>query len=321
MTGRGANPRLGILLKIASVLGFTLMAACVKQSAESVPITEVCFFRAFFAMLTIIAFQMWRGEFPAALHTRNPWGHFWRGLLGLAAMSLNFAALAYLPLPDAIALGYAMPLFLTILAALLLGETVRGFRWAAVFIGLFGVMIILWPRLSFLRGGATDPAETFGAICALVGALVVALGSVVVSKLIVAERTSTVVFYFSAISSLGFLLTAPFGWRMPDGWTLTLLIMSGFLGGISQLLMTQSYRHADASAVAPFEYTSMLFGIVLGYFLFADVPTPTMLLGSSIVIAAGLFMIWREHTNASRRVRLVIWPWAMIGVEGHEHDG
>ncbi len=320
MRGRGANPRLGIVLKIGSVLGFTLMAACVKQSASVVPITEVCFFRAFFALLTIVAFQMWQGDFPAALQTRNPWGHCWRGLLGLTAMGLNFAALAYLPLPDAIALGYAMPLFLTILAALLLRETVRGFRWIAVFVGLFGVMIILWPRLTFLRGGATAPDETFGAICALVGAIVVALGSVVVSRLIVAERTSTVVFYFSAICSLGFLLTAPFGWRMPDGWTLALLMMSGFLGGVAQLLVTQSYRYADTSAVAPFEYTSMLFGILLGFFVFGDVPTPTMLLGSTIVIAAGLFMIWREHAHATVRLPASIWPWAMIGVEGHEHE-
>ncbi|CAN0282830.1 unnamed protein product, partial [Phaeothamnion confervicola] len=291
----GRNPGIGISLKIASVLGFTVMAACVKASAAAVPIGQVCFFRAFVALLTIIAVQAWRGEFPAALHTANPMGHLWRGLLGLAAMSLNFMAIAYLPLSDAVALGYAMPLFVTILAAVLLAEPIRAFRLCAVLIGLGGVLIVLWPRLAFLKGEASLPSETFGALCALVGAFVVALGSVVVTRLIKAERTTTVVFYFSAISSIGFLLTAPFGWQWPAPWTLLLLVLSGLLGGVSQLLVTQSYRYADTSAVAPFEYVSILFGIALGYFLFAELPTLTMLLGSAIVIGAGLFMILREH--------------------------
>lgn len=319
MRPRGANPRLGIILKIGSVLGFTVMAACVKASAATMPIGQVCFFRAFFALLTLLAFLAWRGELPAAMLTANPWGHFWRGLLGLSAMLFNFLALAYLPLPDAIAIGYAMPLFLTVFAALLLGEVVRSFRWTAVLIGLGGVLIILWPRLAFLKGEAGLPGETFGAICALVGAVVVALGSVVVSRLIVAERTSTVVFYFSLICSVGFLLTAPFGWRMPDAGTLALMVASGIFGGVSQLLVTESYRYADTSAVAPFEYTSMLFGIVLGLVLFGDVPTVTMLAGSAIVIASGLIVLWREHDLAIRRAPSATWPWAMIGAD--EHDG
>lgn len=314
----GANPRLGIALKIGSVLGFTVMAACVKAGAAVVPITEVCFFRAFFAVLTIVAFLAWRGELPLALYTSNPWGHFWRGLLGLTAMGLNFAAIAYLPLPDAIALGYAAPLFLTILAAVLLGETVRAFRWTAVLIGLGGVLIMLWPRLEFLKGPAGSSSEAFGAICALVGAMAVALGSVVVSRLVMAERSSTVVFYFSVICSIGFAFTAPFGWRMPDAWMMAILVLSGVLGGVSQLLVTQSYRYADTSAVAPFEYTSMLFGIALGYLLFGDLPTLTMLIGATIVIAAGLIVIWREHVLSIRRLPAETWPWAILGVEKHD---
>jgi drug/metabolite transporter (DMT)-like permease len=296
----GANPRLGILLKVASVLGFTLMSACVKAGSNVVPITEVCFFRSFFALLTIIAILAWQGEFPAAIHTRNPWGHFWRGLLGLTAMGFNFAAIAYLPLPDAIALGYAMPFFLAILAALLLRETVRAFRWTGVLIGLVGVLIILWPRLAFLKGEGSS-GDAFGAFCALAGAMMVAIGSVVTSRLVVAERTTTVVFYFSLIGSMGFLATLPLGWRMPDPATFAILVLSGFLGGVSQLLLTQCYRYADTSTVAPFEYSSMLFGIALAYFLFSEVPTLTMLIGSSIVIAAGMIVIWREQVHVARR--------------------
>ena len=300
------------------MLGFTVMSACIKAGAAVVPINEVCFFRAFFALLTLMAFLAWRGDLPSAMITANPIGHLWRGLLGLAAMLLNFSALALLPLPDAIALGYAAPLFLTILAAVLLGEVVRSFRWTAVLVGLAGVLIILWPRLAFLKGSSSMPGETLGAVCALVGAFVVALGSVAVSRLVIVERSTTVVFYFCAICSAGFLLTLPFNWRTPDAWTLAVLVLGGLLGGVSQLLVTESYRHADTSAVAPFEYASMLFGIALGYFLFGDAPTPTMLIGATIVIAAGLIVIWREHVLAIRRVQAETWPWAMIGVEKHD---
>lgn len=320
MTDPGRDPRYGILLKIGSVLGFTAMSACVKAAAAVVPIVQVCFFRAFFALVTIVAYLVWRRELSIAVRTANPWGHVWRGLLGLTAMLLNFSAIAFLPLSDAIALGYAMPLILTILAALLLRETVRSFRWTAVAIGLFGVLVILWPRLTVLRGGAGSPVELVGAACALGGAFVVALGSIVVSRLIVAERTTTVVFYFSAICSLAFLLTAPFGWSWPDGWTAALLVTSGLLGGISQLLVTQSYRYADTSTVAPFEYASILFGMALGYLLFSELPTLTMVAGSAIVVGAGLIVLWREHAVSIRRVpAATTWPWAMIGVE--KHDG
>lgn len=312
------SPKAGILLKVGSVLGFTLMSACVKAAAAVVPVTEVCFFRAFFALLTILAFAAWRNELPAAVLTSNPWGHFWRGLLGLSAMGLNFAAIAYLPLPDAIALGYAAPLFLTIFAALLLGEVVRAFRWTAVFVGLLGVIIMLWPRLTFLRGAPGASDDAVGAFFAISGALAVAFGAVVTSRLVAAERTTTVVFYFSLICSIGFLLTAPFGWRVPDGATLAILVLSGILGGMSQLMMTQAYRYADTSTVAPFEYSSMLFGIALGFLLFGDVPTVTMLLGSSIVVAAGLIVIWREHVLSIRRVPASTWPWAILGVDRHD---
>ncbi len=319
MTGAQANPAFGILLKITAVLGFTAMGACVKAASEVVPTTEACFFRSFFALITIVVVFGWRGELMSAMATRNPWGHFWRGSIGLVAMILNFAALGLLPLPDAIALGYAMPLFVTLFAAFLLGEAVRSHRLVAVFVGLTGVLVILWPRLAVLKGGVVAEGEVIGAVCALAGAAAVALGSVVVARLVRAERTSTVVFYFSALCSLGFVLTAPFGWRMPDNVTLLLLIMSGVLGGIAQLLLTECYRYADASAVAPFEYTSMLFGILLGYTLFAEVPSVTMLIGAAIVIAAGLLVLWDERRRRHPAAETVAWPWALLAKE--EHDG
>ena len=292
------NPTLGITCKVASVLGFTVMAALIKFASETCPTTQVCFFRSFFALLTIVAVMAWRGEFPAALRTSNPWGHLWRGALALASMVCNFSAIALLPLPDAIAIGYAMPLFVTIFAAVLLGEVVRSFRWTAVAVGLAGVLIILWPRLSVITGAMGSTGEAFGAAAALSGAATGALGAIVASRLVMAERTPTIVFYFSAICSAGFMLALPFVWKTPDAATFAALVMAGILGGVSQLLVTESYRHADTSTVAPFEYTSMLFGIILGLVVFGELPTVPLLVGAAVVIAASLMVIWRERRRA-----------------------
>jgi drug/metabolite transporter (DMT)-like permease len=289
------NPRLGILLKIASVMLFTVMATCIKAASVEVPPGEAVFFRSFFALLPIVAYLAYQGEFPAALRTANPLGHAWRGALGVISMGLNFAALGLLPLPDAIAIGYLMPLLATAFAAIFLGERVRLFRWSAIFIGFAGVLVILWPRLDVLKGASGSSAEAIGALCAVGGATVVALVSVVLRKLVVAERTSTIVFYFSATCTIASLVTLPFGWLVPSIGVAALLVLSGFSGGLAQILITESYRHAETSTIAPFEYTSMLFGILIGYLMFDEVPTIAVLAGGTIVIVAGLLLIWREH--------------------------
>ena len=135
-------------------------------------------------------------------------------------------------------------------------------------------------------------------------------------RLVALERSSTVVFYFSVVCSAGFLLTLPFGWRWPDAETLAILVACGVLGGISQLLVTECYRQAGTSIVAPFEYTSILFGIALGYLLFSEMPTGVMLLGSAVVIAASLMVFWREHQLRIERAHVVgSWPWALISEE------
>jgi drug/metabolite transporter (DMT)-like permease len=289
------NPSLGIAFKIASVMLFTVMFTCVKAASAEVPPGEAVFFRSFFALLPIVAYLAIQGDLPAALKTSNPFGHFWRGILGVASMSLNFAALGLLPLPDAIAIGYLMPLLATAFAAIFLGERVRAFRWSAILIGFGGVLIILWPRLDVLRGPSGASAETIGALCALGGATVVALGTVVLRTLVVAERTTTIVIYFSVMCTIASLFTIPFGWQVPSLGIAAVLILSGLSGGLGQILVTESYRHAETSTIAPFDYTSMLFGILIGYFLFDEVPTPAVLAGGAIVIVAGLLLIWREQ--------------------------
>ena len=147
------NPLRGIGLKILSVMVFTAMAICIKASAPHVPPGEAVFFRSFFAIPVILVWLVATHNLRHGLDTIHPLGHFWRGLVGTSAMGLGFTALGLLPLPEATALGYAAPLLTVIFAAMFLGEEVRAFRLTAVFIGLFGVVIVLLPRLTLTSVG------------------------------------------------------------------------------------------------------------------------------------------------------------------------
>ncbi|MFM1813763.1 MAG: hypothetical protein RLZ98_458 [Pseudomonadota bacterium] len=295
------NPSRGIAYKVISVLIFTCMYVCIKATQPQVPPGQVAFFRSFFALVPIGAYLLWRNEFPGALYTKRPMGHFWRGVFGTSAMVLNFAALGLLPLADAIAIGYGVPMFTAIFAALLLGEVIRAYRWWAIAVGFIGVLIIMWPKLSFLRGQVQTDAEALGAVCAIGATAAIGLALVHIRGLVRTERTPTIVFYFSVSATALSLLTIPFGWRWPDPTTAALLVLAGLLGGIGQIFLTECYRHADMSTLAPFEYTSLLFSIAFGYLLFGEATTAWTLAGSAIVMGAGVFMVWREGSARAGR--------------------
>jgi len=295
------RPLRGIALKIASVIVFITMASLIKSVADRVPPGQVVFFRSFFALPVILVWLWLRHELKQGVGTKNPLGHLWRGLVGTTAMGLGFAGLAFLPLPEVTAIGYAAPLLTVIFAAMFLGEEVRGFRIGAVVLGLVGVLIVLSPRLT-VTGGATH-AESLGAMLVLTSAVFAALAQIFVRKLVATERTATIVFWFSITASGLALCTVPFGWVMPTATEAMLLVGAGLLGGIGQILLTSSYREADASVIAPFEYVSILFALGIGYWVFAEVPTLTMLGGAALVVAAGILIIWRERQLGLERAR------------------
>lgn len=289
------NPLRGIALKILSVCVFTTMAICVKAVVPNVPPGEAVFFRSFFAIPVIVAWLIWNHDLAHGLDTSNPMGHVWRGLVGTMAMGLGFTALGLLPLPEVTALGYAAPLLTVIFAAMFLGEQVRIFRLSAVFFGLIGVVIVLSPRLTLVSLEATSQLQTIGAFAALLGAVFSALAQVFVRKLVQTEPTAPIVFYFSLTAAVLSLFTLAFGWVLPTPREAALLVGAGLLGGIGQILLTESYRHAETGVIAPFEYVSMLLAIVLGYLVFGEAPTVAILGGASLIVLAGLFIIWRER--------------------------
>jgi drug/metabolite transporter (DMT)-like permease len=289
------RPVRGITLKLLSVVAFVGMASFIKAAGE-VPAGEIVFFRSFFAIPPVLAMMIWRKELGVALSTNRPLGHLLRGTVGVTSMTIGFFALTRLPLPEAITLGYAQPLIVVVLSALVLRETVRIYRWTAVIVGLIGVIIISLPRFTLFSGASEmSSQETLGVIAALTAAAIGACALLLTRNLVTTERTPTIVLWFCLTCSSWGLMTIPFGWVMPTPSQATFLILAGIFGGLGQILVTESYRHAEASTVAPFEYSSMILGVLVGYFAFGDVPTIHMLVGGSIVVGAGIFIIWREH--------------------------
>ena len=297
------NPIRGILLKVLSVAVFVAMAALIKAARGEVPPGQAVFFRSAFAVPVILVWLIATRKLARGLTTRNPMGHLWRAVVGTTAMGCGFAGLGLLPLPEVTAIGYAAPLLSVVFAAMFLGEQVRAFRILAVILGLVGVIVILSPRLTALNGGEIGATEALGAIVVLTGAVFAALAQVFVRKLVRDESTSAIVFWFSVNAALLSLVTLPWGWVVPDAGTAAILVLAGVLGGFGQVFLTSSYRFADTSVIAPFEYVSMLLALIVGYVVFDEVPTLTVIFGAALVVAAGILIIWREHRLGLERKR------------------
>jgi drug/metabolite transporter (DMT)-like permease len=286
-----------------SVTIFVAMSSLIK-AAGPIPAGQIVFYRSFFAIFPILLFLGYKRELSTAFATKRPLGHVARGVIGVCSMAFTFFALTRLPLPDAITLNYAQPLLVVVFSSLFLGEPVRIYRWSAVAVGLVGVIIISWPELTLLTSGsALDDQEVLGVMAAFAGAGCSAVAAILVRNLVHSEKTATIVLWFSLMASVLALFSLPFGWHMLSVSQNLLLIGAGFCGGIAQIFMTSAYRHAEVSTVAPFEYTSMILAIAVGYVVFGDVPTLYMLVGGLIVVGAGIFIILRERQLGLERGR------------------
>lgn len=286
------RPFLAISLKLTALALFTCMAAIIKATSHAVPPGEAVFFRSLFAMPVIFGWLALRGDLSQGIRVKNPWSHVRRGVLGTTAMGLNFWGLGLLPLPEVTAIGFAAPIFTVILAAALLGERIRMIRISAVAVGLIGVMVILYPTLG---AGSWADGAAIGAAAILGATFCRSLVQIQIREMVKTEHTAAIVFWFSMTATLLSLCTLPFGWKWP-GWQVAgLLILAGLGGGVAQILVTSSFRYAPASMLAPYDYSSMLFAIILGYIWFAEVPTWTMLAGAGLVVAANGVVIWRER--------------------------
>ncbi|TNM65622.1 DMT family transporter [Aliirhizobium smilacinae] len=295
MASDAQNPLHGIMLKVLSVVVFVMMQTCIKSAGPDLPAGQITFYRSAFALVPIMGYLAFRRELFHAFHTNSLSGHLKRGVLGIMGMVCGFYGLVHLPMPDAIALGYSMPLIAVIFAAVFLKETVRLYRWTAVAIGMVGVVIISWPKMSMFSSDGIGSEQAMGALAVLCGAVLGGFAMIQVRQLVQTEKTATIVLYFSLTAAVFSIVSLPFGWAPLSVSERLFLIGAGFFGGLGQILLTESYRHADVSTVAPFEYTSIILGIAIAYTLFGDIPAINTLIGTAITVSAGIFIIYREH--------------------------
>ena len=208
-------------------------------------------------------------------------------------MVLNFLALGFLPLPEITAIGFATPLFISIFAIFLLGERIGIYRFCALIVGLVGVLIIVNSKLTVFSSDTIDNSIIAGLIFTIAAVICASLAHVQIRNMVQTERTSAIIFYFSVTSSL-FSLISLSTWVLPSFGEFFTLILVGIIGGIAQIMLTTAYRLAAASLVAPFDYTAMIFALLIGYFVFEELPTSQMIFGTFVVMLAGIFVVIRE---------------------------
>jgi len=287
------QPFLGIALKVGATLAFGLMSACVKLAGSDVPVGQVIFFRSAFALIPLFILSAYTVGPKAVVQTNRPWLHVARSAIGICSMFMGFSAIKMLPLADATAYSFVMPIFVVVLASFMLREQVGPYRGAAVVVGFAGVVV-----MTQAHGGLTAIAQagfSAGSGLALTGAFMSAFVVIFIRQMSSTERSEAIVFYFMAVSATVAGITML--WHsVPLTPMMTVwLVLTGILGGIGQICMTYSYRFAEPSLLAPFDYVAMVWAMMIGYAVFGDVPAQAMLAGAAIVIAAGLFIVWRER--------------------------
>nr|WP_298682837.1 DMT family transporter [uncultured Dongia sp.] len=302
------RPVQAILLMNLAVFIFTSMDSLIKYTSETYhyPTGELIFVRNLFAFLPLLGYML-VVEKRLQLKTTQPWGHVWRGVVGVSAMYCYFLSYQLLPLSDAIALGLSGPIFLTILSVPLLGEKVGWRRWSAVIIGFLGVMVMTRPGT-----GVFDPH----ALIPLLAAIFYALAMISIRKMSATEPPTTIVFYFTLFAMVASLFTLPLGlvdpdlaWQKPRAFSeIALLLLIGTMGGAAQIAMTIAFRRASVSVVAPFEYMALVYGFLLGFLLFNEMPDEYLIIGGAVVVGSGIYIIHRETLLARQRRRAATLP-------------
>lgn len=276
---------LGILLRICATLIFAAMSACIKALGDSVPLGQVVFFRSAVALVPLVAFLWWTGDFPRGLATRRPFGHVARCLMGAAAMFTSFATIRLLPLAEATMLSYLAPVLMALSGWAILGERLGLRRIGGVVLGLGGGVAFSLPALS----GNLPAGAMLGVALGLLTAMLTAGALIQVRRLTLAgERAGAIAFWFAVVSALGGAVTLPMGWVWPDGVQIALLLGAGLAGGVAHILMTLSFRHAGATTLAPYEYLSILWAAAAGVLFFAEIPGWTFLVAAPLILAGAI---------------------------------
>ncbi|GJL83416.1 MAG: permease [marine bacterium B5-7] len=280
----GDRPMHGIAMLLSSLLLMAFLSALVKQVSLSRPLPEILFFR-FAASLIPLTLILRRSGGLTVLRTSQPAQHLLRSFFGISGLGLYFYALGTIPIADATALGFSAPMFITIFSIIFLGEQVGLTRWIAVVTGFVGVFLIANPGVHGIN---------LGTIAAVASAVFGGLVSVWIRRLSLKDPVVTIaILYNSAgmLVALAWLLSV--GWSLRADLGLVLMIAIGLIAGAQQFLMTSSFRYAEASFLAPFEYVLLVFSAALGWFFFSEVPSANAIIGALIISASGVFIVRR----------------------------
>jgi drug/metabolite transporter (DMT)-like permease len=281
------NRLLGIALRIGATTCFAGMAAAIKLGAlAGVNLPELAFYRFAFGLPPLLIWIALTRN-AGAWRTQRPLAHLTRGLIGLTSMLVAFAGLTYLPLAEAATIGFAAPFFSVALSAQILGEPVGWHRWSAVALGFVGVLIVMRPDGSHL------PA--IGLTYALFAALGGAAVTITLRQIGRTEATPTIVLWFTCFSMAVTGLLLPYYGQAHDARTWAILLALGLFGGLGQLFLTSALRFAPVSVVVPFDYTQLLWAVLLGWLLFDTHPAASTWAGAAVIVASGLYTVFREH--------------------------
>jgi drug/metabolite transporter (DMT)-like permease len=286
------RPLFGIAAMLGSVLFFGTMDALVKWLSADYPTWQIMFFRSSVALVPIAVFVAMAGGWRV-LHTGRPALLAVRSIIGVSAMGCAFYGIGRLPLADAMAIFHAAPILMTALSVPLLGEKVGIRRWSAVLIGFLGVLLVVRP------GGAVF---SHAALFMMAAAFLVALATNIIRILSRTEDPASITFYFTLSATLvSGVLSLLWGWNRPPLADILLLMAVGVLGGCAQYLMTLSFKNAEIGLVSPLKYLMIVFGGVIGYFVWGEIPDHFSLLGIAIIISAGGYTMRRE-ARLNRRI-------------------
>ncbi len=273
----------GALWMIASGIGFSVMAVGIKLLGHRLDSFQIGFFRVVIGFLAILPFVIGGGL--ARLQTRHTGVHFVRAVFGLTAMYCSYYAIARMPLADYTGLSFTKPLFATLLAIVILGETVRWRRWTATLVGFLGVLVMVQPG-----AGTFQPA----ALAALVDSFSIAFLVTLVKRLPATETPLGMLFYFGLFAAVLSIGPAIYSWQWPTVFEWLLLLGVGVLGALSQLFWIRAFRAGEASAVAPFDYLRLPMAATVGFIGFSEQPTVWTFVGAAVIVASTLYIAHRE---------------------------
>jgi drug/metabolite transporter (DMT)-like permease len=288
--GRIPLPVQGALLMTAAALGFSIMNALIRAGSLELPAIQIVFFRNAFALVFMLPWLARAGV--AGLRTGRLGFHALRSTIGLIAMTCWFYSVTLLPLAQAVSLNYTVPLFATVGAALVLGETVRARRWTATIVGFLGVLAIVRPGFQEITPAMALP---------ILAAIFMATAALLIKSLSNTENPNAMVFYMNLFLTPMSLVPALFVWVWPSWEVLGLMALVGGLATGAHLMLTRAYAKADASAVIPFHYMQLPFVALIAFVAFGEVPALWTLVGAAVIAGAAIYITHREAKVAKAR--------------------